>query len=275
MNTTFIQITDTHIREPGRLAYRRLDTSTYLQRAVQSIVSRPLPPAAVVLTGDLTDFGRHEEYRHLENLLAPLTMPVYLLPGNHDSRQNLRQAFPRHSHLQDGEFIQYAVPIGPVTLIALDTLTENASKGSLCARRLQWLEQTLDQYRDRPVVLAMHHPPFKTGIGHMDWQNLVCGADELQTIVQRYSNIEHILCGHVHRPVSVRFGGTVASIAPSPAHQVCLDLSANGPSSWTLEPAAYRMFHWIEGQGLINHLAYVENFDGPYPFYDESGKLID
>lgn len=108
----------------------------------------------------------------------------------------------------------------------------------------------------------------------MDRQNLLVGRQALAEIVRRYDNIEHILCGHVHRPVSIRFAGTLASIAPSPAHQVTLDLSLDGPSSWTLEPASYRIFQWIEDQGLVSHLACVEDFDGPHPFY-ENGELID
>ena len=57
MSTLFVQLTDLHIREPGRLAYGRLDTAPYLRRAVQTIEQLRQKPQAVVLTGDLTDFG--------------------------------------------------------------------------------------------------------------------------------------------------------------------------------------------------------------------------
>lgn len=277
MSSYFIQITDTHIRAPGQLAYRKLDTASYLQRTVQKILRHPEfphPAQAVVMTGDLTDFGRVQEYEHLRAILAPLDMPVYLLPGNHDHRERLRDVFADHQYLGDGPFIQYTADMGKIRLIALDTTTPGASHGELCESRLQWLSDALAQSADLPVVLAMHHPPFRTGIEHMDQQNLLVGRQALARIVRRYDNIEHILCGHVHRPVSVRFAGTLASIAPSTAHQVTLDLSAQGPSSWTLEPASYRIFQWIEDQGLVSHLACVGDFDGPHPFY-ENGELID
>src|SRR5690606_42043264 len=86
----FVQITDLHIREPGRLAYGRIDTSNYLRTTIDSILNLRQRPQAILITGDLTDFGRIEEYAYLRELLTPLTLPVYLMPGNHDDGQNLR-----------------------------------------------------------------------------------------------------------------------------------------------------------------------------------------
>ena len=56
--TILVQLTDLHIREPGRLAYRRVDTTRYFRAAVNSVLALKQCPHAVVITGDLTDFGR-------------------------------------------------------------------------------------------------------------------------------------------------------------------------------------------------------------------------
>jgi hypothetical protein len=40
-----------------------------------------------------------------------------------------------------------------------------------------------------------------------------------------------------------------------------------------MEPPAFQL-HWWNGTSLVTHTAYVEQFDGPYPFR-EGGKLID
>ena len=101
-STFLVQLTDLHIREPGRLAYGRIDTAPYLERAVHSVLRLPQRPDAVVITGDLSDFGRAAEYEHLARLLAPLTMPVYLMPGYHDDRDQLRLSFPGHTYLAPG-----------------------------------------------------------------------------------------------------------------------------------------------------------------------------
>ena len=273
--TIFAQLTDLHIREPNKLAYGRLDTAPYLRTCVESVLRLRQRPDAIVLTGDLTDFGRPAEYAHLRELLAPLDMPLYLLPGNHDDRQNLRAAFPGHSYLGEGEFIQYVVDIGELRLIALDTVIPQESGGELCATRLQWLREALADSEGRPVVIAMHHPPFRTLIGHMDKIGVQAGAEKLQEIVSGYNNIERIICGHLHRAIDVRFGGTIASTAPAPAHQVTLDLDEEAVSSWMLEPPGFRVHAWDDLNGrLVSHLAPSGQFDGPYPFH-EGGVLID
>lgn len=274
MTAVFVQLSDLHIRKPGQLAYRQLDTADYLKKAIQSILTRQENVSAVVITGDLVDFGRVQEYEHLAQLLEPLAMPVYLLAGNHDHAEHLRQVFTHHSYLGTEGPIQYCVNIDSTCLIAIDSSVSKASHGELDEQRLQWLSDTLDQNQDKPVVVAMHHPPFLTGIQHMDQQNLKVGAEAFKALISQYKNVEHIICGHVHRAICTQFGHTVASIAPSPAHQVTLDLTPDGPSSWVLEPAGYRVLTAVQGQPVVNHLAYVASYDGPYPFY-ENGKLID
>jgi 3',5'-cyclic AMP phosphodiesterase CpdA len=277
--TLLAQLTDLHIREPGRLAYGRIDTAPYLERAVQSVLRLPQQPGAVVITGDLSDFGRAAEYEHLARLLAPLNMPVYLMPGNHDDRDQLRRSFPEHGYLAAGVgsagFVQYSVRVGALRLLTLDTCVPGESHGALCDERLAWLEQQLDACRGEPVVIAMHHPPFQTLIGHMDEIGLLQGAEALEALVARHPNVERVICGHLHRAIDVRFGGTIASTSPAPAHQVCLDLAPDAASAWVLEPPGFRVHAWsARSRRLVTHLAASGTFDGPFPFHD-NGALID
>lgn len=276
MKTLLAQLTDLHIREPGRLAYGRLDTAPYLRAAVQALNALPQTPHAVVLTGDLTDFGRAAEYAHLAEMLAPLPMPLYLLPGNHDERAQLRRSFPHHTYLGDGEFVQYSVALGEhgLRLLALDTVEPGQSHGRLCARRLQWLDDTLSRHRGEPVVIAMHHPPFETFIGHMDRIGLLEGADALAEILAAHPAVERVVCGHLHRTIYTRLGGAVVSTAPSPAHQVSLDLAPDAASTWILEPPGFQLHAWNGPGRMVTHVAAIGAFDGPHPFH-EGGKLID
>ena len=274
MTTLLYQITDLHIREPGRLAYGRLNTAPFFKRAVDTVLACPQPPTAVVLTGDLTDFGRSEEYAHLRELLIPLTCPVYLLAGNHDDPAQMRESFPEHTYLGTQGALQYSVPVGDLQLIALDTTTPQQSHGTLCENRLQWLASALEAARDRPVVVAMHHPPFTTLIGHMDKIGLLQGREALAQLISQYPNVERVICGHLHRAIDVRFGGTLASTCPAPAHQVVLDLDPEAASQWNLEPGGFRIHAWKPGTGLVSHTRPVGDFEGPYPFH-MGGVLID
>ena len=275
--TTLVQLSDLHIRAPGQLAYGRINTAPYLITAVQSVLNLRQQPDAVVITGDLTDFGRAAEYTHLAELLAPLPMPVYLLPGNHDDRGQLRSSFAQHGYLgasNNSGPINYAVQIGGLWLLALDTSVPGHSHGSLGADQLAWLAAQLSSCASLPVVIAMHHPPFETGIGHMDDNGLRGGAAELEALVAQHPNVERVICGHLHRTIDVRFGGSIASTAPSPAHQVCLDLSPQAASQWVLEPPGFKL-HTLSSSGcLVSHTVPCGTFDGPYPFHDVHG-LID
>jgi 3',5'-cyclic-AMP phosphodiesterase len=173
------QISDMHIKPPGELLYKRVDTAGYLERAVAHVTALDPRPDIVLATGDLVDGGAVAEYELLRRLLAPLAMPVYLIPGNHDRRDTMRQVFADHVYLPKNGFLQYVFEHGDLRLIALDTLVEGKPWGELCAERLSWLEERLGE-SDRPTLLFMHHPPFDVGITAFDRAKLTarsrCGG---------------------------------------------------------------------------------------------------
>lgn len=259
------QVTDTHIRIPGKLVYRRVDTAKHLAAAVAHLNRLDPAPDVVAMTGDLADLALPEEYAHFAMLIAPLKAPVYLLPGNHDGRDALRQAFPEHRYLPREGFLQYSVEDWPVRLVAVDTLVPGEGGGEVCEARLEWLEQTLAAAPKRPTVVMMHHPPFRTGIEFMDGYGLKNGEGFARTIA-RHPQVERIICGHLHRSIQCRVGGTFASICPSTAHQLHLDLRADAPLGFAMEPPGYQLHVWYEGTGLVTHTAVVGSFDGPFSF---------
>ena len=269
------QISDLHIKPPGRLSYRQVDCAAMLARCVQEILRLRQRPDLVIATGDLVDFGRPDEYRHLRELLAPLPMPLYLIPGNHDERGALRDAFPDHPYLRQWQpFVQYAIEDWPVRIVALDTVIPGQGGGELCEERLAWLERTLAAQPEKPTLVIMHHPPFPTLIGHMDKLGLLRGSDGLAKVIARHPQVERVLCGHLHRPIQARFAGTLASTCPSPAHQVALDLAPDAASAFTMEPPGFQLHGWKKGFGVVSHTAFIGDFAGPFPF-SENGKLID
>jgi 3',5'-cyclic AMP phosphodiesterase CpdA len=119
----------------------------------------------------------------------------------------------------------------------------------------------------------MHHPPFLTGIGHMDRIGLE-GRQAFGEIMARHPQIELILCGHIHRVIRATSGGRPAITCPSPAHQVTLDLREEAPSTFQMEPPGFLLHRWQEGE-LVSHVAAIGEYEGPYPFFDADGSLID
>src|SRR5574340_612914 len=104
------QLSDLHIMPPGRLAFGRFDTAATLARCVTHLMQFEPLPEAVLVSGDLVDGGSAGEYRRLRRLLAPLSMPVYLIPGNHDERGALCAEFRDHAYLPPpGGTVHYVV----------------------------------------------------------------------------------------------------------------------------------------------------------------------
>lgn len=260
-----VQLSDPHVVADGRLAYGVADTVAMLHAAVDTIGGLDPAPDAVLVTGDLVDRGESAEYEVLRHVLARLPVPVHLVVGNHDDRDALRDVFPDWPELHvGGPFVQYVTDHGPIRLVVLDSHVPGEPGGRLCPDRLAWLDDVLARERDRPTVLAVHHPPFRTGIAHMDAMALDDPAG-LAAVVARHGQVERVLCGHLHRPIHARFAGTIASTAPSPAHQVALDLDPEAPAAFTLEPPGLAVHTWIPGTGLVSHQVPVGRW-GRHPF---------
>ncbi|KAG0946069.1 hypothetical protein G6F31_014370 [Rhizopus arrhizus] len=253
------------MRTPGDKAYGIIDPAAFLGPAVRALNALDPRPDCVLITGDLTDLGRPHEYQVLRDHLQALEIPYFLLPGNHDDRAELRVAFPDHAYLQGkSPFIQYAVETYPLRLLALDTVVPMKSHGELCQDRLDWLAARLAEQPDRPTLVLMHHPPFLPGIEHMDAIGLLSGAPELERIVSRFPHVERVLCGHLHRTIFQRFGGTSASTCPGTAHQLALELGPRPTLQYIMEPPGYQL-HWWQGKNLVTPHAVIGDYPGPYP----------
>jgi 3',5'-cyclic-AMP phosphodiesterase len=267
------QITDMHIRAKGDLAYGRVDTAAYLATAVDHLNSLPTRPDVTLVSGDICDFGLAEEYAVAKSLLDRLAMPYFVIPGNHDRPDVMRQAFSDHEYLPDGEFLHYTIDDYTVRLIGLDTTVPEAEGGLICKARRHWLSHQLNEDRLKPTLLFMHHPPFLTGIQYMDAQN--CGgADELGHLIAEHPQVQMILCGHVHRAISTVWYGTEVSIGPSPAHAVSLDFNPSKDVTFHMEPPACRLVHLSSEGQLVAHLSYIGDFDGPHRFRDDDDRLL-
>jgi hypothetical protein len=155
--------------------------------------------------------------------------------------------------LHDPEFAQYVVDDFPVRLIALDTVVPGSHGGKICAQREEWLARALERGRGKPTLLFMHHPPFRTGVPAMD--PMMCHtAPSFARLIAQHPEIERIATGHFHRPIVVRWAGTIGFVAPSTAHQVALDLREGEPTRFILEPPGFALHVHDERVGMVSHV---------------------
>jgi 3',5'-cyclic AMP phosphodiesterase CpdA len=278
------QISDLHLKPEGALAYGVADTATRLQRTVEHINTLNPMPDIVLITGDLVDEGARGSYLYVRQLLTSLKPPFLIVPGNHDHKEELCRTFPEHTYLRENvpenseSSPCFAYETFPLRLIGLDTVTQGEYAGGLSPERLQWLEDTLCQRTDMPTIIFMHHPPFASGIGSMDTSPFR-GREEFANIIQHHSQVERILCGHLHRPAFRRFAGTIVTTCPAIGMQLVLDLAHEIPVSFVMEPPAV-MLHlyanpWGDGHALVTHISVVEEtphqYSGPHPFEEKEG----
>jgi 3',5'-cyclic AMP phosphodiesterase CpdA len=261
------QLTDLHVRPRGLAANRVSETNVLTERAFRVVAAFTPRPDVVIITGDLTECGLEAEYANLSAMLGrTLSMPVYVIPGNHDRRDNLRAGL---AHLPgvttDPDYVQYAVEDHPVRLVMLDTLVPGANHGELSDTKLQWLDRTLAAQPTKPTLVGMHHPPFATGIPHMDRISLL-SPETFRSVIARHPQVERIICGHHHRPIVGQCAHAIASISPSVAHQVELTFDPSAPGSFNFEPPAFQLHMWHEATGFVAHTVYTNNYDGPFPF---------
>ena len=261
-----LQISDLHVVAPPKLVSGRVDTRAAVARAVMQI-TRILPQIAPVdlllITGDLTDDGRVADYDTLKALLAPLSLQLAVIPGNHDRREALRTAFFEIAELPVRGPIQWSRDLGAIRLIGLDTLVEGQPGGRLGPEALDWLTARLAEAPGQPAMVALHHPPFPTGIGFMDAIGLQ-DANDLVQVLDRHDAETRVICGHVHRFITGMTGGRVAVIAPSTAHAVAADYRDDAPVGFVDSPPGMLLHDWA-GTFRSTWISCTRE-DGPWPF---------
>lgn len=260
-----VQLSDPHITHPGRLISGRVDTAAALRHAVERVLQIRPTPVAVLLSGDLVDAGHPAEYAQLLELLQPVIdagLPLALLPGNHDARGPLQQAFEGLLQVFCGASgapaIQYALDLpGPLRLVVLDSVVPGRPEGGFDEARLSQAEALLAERPSMPTLVALHHPPHATGLTAMDGMALQQGLEGFEALIARHPQVQRVVCGHLHRMTLGRVAHAASLSAPSTAHQVLLDLEPDAPLSIALEPAGWLIHAWGPGLALVSHLAHA------------------
>ena len=256
------QITDLHMRRDETPVSGKVVTRPYIAAAVDAVNASG--PDLVFITGDLTDIGSDAEYALLRAELDRLLAPYVVIPGNHDRRAPLRAAFHDHAYLPVSGPLNWVVDEHDVRVIGLDSVVPGEGHGEVSPETLARLDKTLAADA-RPTIVGILHPPFPTGILGMD--RIMClNGEAMAAVIARHAHVERVIAGHHHRPVQIRWAGTLGQIAPSVAHQVALDFSDREMAEWVLEPPAFLLHRWTAGTGVISHTVYIGDFGGAQPF---------
>ena len=260
------QLSDIHVSPKGQLYKGVADSNRMLGDAIKHLHGLDRRPDLVLLTGDLVDEGHPDEYAVVLEMLGELTIPYFVMPGNHDHRENFRAAFASHTYLPLDGPMHYCVDSHPVRIVALDSCQPGLHHGHIDAAGLSWLHATLEADRHKPRVVVMHHPPFVPGISYLDEYRCIDG-ESLEALLRSFSNVEAVLCGHVHRPMARRWAGTIVLACPSTTTEIALQLRPNAEPRSYMGPPACMLHLWDGVHGLVSHTSYIGKYPGPYPFF--------
>lgn len=240
------QISDTHVRTDDDGASLR-----QLKRALAQ--ARDYAADAILLTGDLVNDEKDEEYAALAQAIIDPPAPLFLMPGNHDDRTRIRSRFAAHGYLPREGFLSFTIERFPVRIVCVDQIVPGETHGLLTEAQAEWLDRTLAAAPDKPTIVALHHPPFSTYDMLFDRIGLWDGQ-LLKSVISKHRQVQRIICGHHHRVVVGQLAHAPVIVAPSTSWVYGLALSDAQPiAPHTQEQPGWMLHVWTEQDGFASH----------------------
>jgi 3',5'-cyclic AMP phosphodiesterase CpdA len=244
-----LQLTDIHLTEPGQTIGGREPNENFLKAMTHALSHHP-DADAVVITGDLSDWGDEDDYQRLKQMLAGVDVPVHLCIGNHDDRDVFLSVFPENA--DENGFVQAVVDLPDGTGLLLDTWGPDSHAGFYCETRQSWLNQKLAELPG-PVYLFMHHNPVPIGIAPMDRIMLQDSEGFARVVARHNSKIRHIFHGHCHLPLSGSLEGIPFSAPRGTNHAGWPDFGHDSKLSGSDLPESYAVI-LTNGNSVMVHM---------------------
>lgn len=219
----------------------------------------------VILTGDNVDTDDGEgptAFTVLQGIIdSNFDCPVRAVPGNHDSRELVKRAFPSAASSplpSSSDYASFAEVVDGVLVVGVDTQDDAATRqrrgaeplpgpyagsgGAFEESQERWLRAVLEQHADLPALLLMHHPPLAAipggepghkfqepgGLFESDGRLRL-----LEVVAEHATQIKAVVCGHIHAELigkhSVTLPGGVPLLATPATSATQNDLSGPGP----------------------------------------------
>lgn len=200
------QITDTHLFAKDEQQMLGVCTHDSLQAVVAHLTQLQPTPNILLVTGDISQDETKQSYQRLTDILSPLQIPTYWIPGNHDDLPLMQQVLNQPPIFTDKSF-----SAGGWHFLLLSSWIPGQVHGKLSQASLEWLEQQLQQVGS-PTLIALHHPPCSIASDWMDRIKLQ-NPEEFLAIIDKYPQVKLVMFGHIHQAFeaqrhSVRYLGS-------------------------------------------------------------------
>jgi predicted phosphodiesterase len=168
---------------------------------------RTLNPELLVITGDITDRGRSDQFRLAKDFLESTGIKYIAVPGNREIAlsaiwevilPSLKMC--RFSHyFGQKDRITYLAEKERLLFIGVDSVHQFPSwPGKMNRATRYWLKELCGSNRNLTKILCLHHPVVPVPRSSSYWAHTFSDAAEILTIAAEYG-ISLILQGHKHR----------------------------------------------------------------------------
>ena len=212
MILNILHLTDSHIySDPSNTLYGA-NTNQGLTDVVGAICRSEQRFDLAVITGDLVHDEGEAAYEALKQQLAPLNMPCYVIPGNHDRPEVMSQIFNDGSVRWQGSLILQGWQLLFVNTFAEDEIGGRISEQEYCRLEAVLGKSTL------PSIIFMHHPALSVNSAWLDRIGLQA-PQRFLSFVEKFPQIKAVVNGHIHQEFEhideqgVRFYGTPSTCA--------------------------------------------------------------
>ncbi|MEL6270106.1 MAG: metallophosphoesterase [Chloroflexota bacterium] len=185
-------------------------------RALVSAINNLKAPIDFVLhTGDIAQQGTPVEYDLVREIFESLESPIHYVNGNHDNVESLYSGLLRLE--TSTEPYDYTFEMNGVAFICVDSATSGVGTDwHLSDEQLAWLESQIAATDDRPLVIAIHHPPYQIFHDAKDYF-MLRNADAVHGVLKAVGpRLRGVFSGHVHYAMNRMRDGVFYSVAPKP-----------------------------------------------------------
>jgi len=255
-----VQITDTHIVQPGELLYGQVDTAAHLRERIEEINRIRPRPDVVMITGDLVERAKPDSYALFREIVSGLEMPVYVIPGNHDDPAMMVDCLAETSWYPASHLTgQYTVEDYDFRILALNSHFDGSELPDYDGLRLEWLQTEL-QRSAKPTLLAIHHPPMKTGIEFIDMggEGWFSGLAQLLT---EHPQVKLVICGHCHIDLIGNISQVPVYMAGSTAHQLVAARAMDIAPAFDTSSIPPVLHHFLDGNFLSGSMPWPRDAD--------------
>lgn len=254
-----VQLSDPHLVGPLAGRVRTKPALAHWDAALDHAIA--LQPDLLLITGDCCQDESWNGYARLRDSLRrlPQTTQVAVAPGNHDHPGRLRCCLGARVTVAPA-----IVRMASWDVILLSSHWSGHTGGRIGSQQRRWLRDWAIKAptTERPLLLALHHPPI--AVGQQDWDAI--GLEDRNALIvelQQLTQLKGVVFGHLHQHwhgtlpgrTDVRLLGCPSTLCAFPAIQPCPQGRCHHPGGRLMElnasgDLAETLVRWVGPSGI-------------------------